>query len=227
MKKIDGAAAFNAAIGAPVVVAFFSASWSQPCDHMRDAIKVLSVKVPSVTFLEVDAEDVDDVSDKYGIESVPEFLFFKEGKEAAPKLVGADAAQLSASVRALGVQFVEDAVAPSEPKNHPESNLPMDLHNRLASLVKRDPIMIFMKGSPNEPRCKFSRRMMELLKEQNITTFGHFDILQDEDVRQGLKAFSHWPTFPQVYYNGKLVGGLDILLEMAGDDELRAALGFE
>ena len=66
--------------------------------------------------------------------------------------------------------------------------------------------MLFMKGTPAEPRCKFSRATCDLLEENGIK-YASFDILQDEEVRQGLKAFSNWPTYPQFYANGALVGG--------------------
>lgn len=64
-----------------------------------------------------------------------------------------------------------------------------------------------MKGSSDEPRCGFSKKMVVLLKEEGIN-FASFDILQDEEVRQGLKTFSNWPTYPQLYVNGDLVGKL-------------------
>ena len=74
--------------------------------------------------------------------------------------------------------------------------------------------MLFMKGSPQAPRCGFSRQMVELLAEVKAT-YGYFDVLTDETVRQGIKAYSNWPTFPQLYINGELVGGLDICKELA------------
>jgi Grx4 family monothiol glutaredoxin len=87
------------------------------------------------------------------------------------------------------------------------------LNDRLAALVRTAPIMLFMKGSPDAPRCGFSRSVVEILNSEDIP-FSHFDILQDEEVRAGLKTFSDWPTYPQIYHNGELVGGLDILKEM-------------
>jgi Grx4 family monothiol glutaredoxin len=77
--------------------------------------------------------------------------------------------------------------------------------------------MVFMKGTPDEPKCKFSRKAMEILKEQNIP-FGSFNILNDPDVRAGIKVYSNWPTFPQFYKNTELMGGLDIIKEMLEDD---------
>jgi len=86
------------------------------------------------------------------------------------------------------------------------------LHKRLEGLVKAAPVMLFMKGTPSAPQCGFSRQTVALLRERSIR-YGFFNILADDDVRQGLKEFSDWPTFPQLYANGELVGGLDIVRE--------------
>ena len=87
------------------------------------------------------------------------------------------------------------------------------LHNRLQSLITTSPIMLFIKGTPTSPRCGFSRQAVEILTSHNLQ-FGYFDILNDEDVRQGLKEYSDWPTYPQLYVRGELAGGLDIMKEM-------------
>ncbi|CAN0329604.1 unnamed protein product, partial [Hapterophycus canaliculatus] len=73
--------------------------------------------------------------------------------------------------------------------------------------------MVFMKGTPDAPRCGFSRTLVGLLREENIE-FESFDILEDNAVRQALKDLSNWPTYPQLYVQGELVGGLDIVKEM-------------
>jgi len=83
--------------------------------------------------------------------------------------------------------------------------------------------VLFMKGSPDEPRCGFSKKIVALLEEQKVQ-FAHFDILTDESVRQGLKVLNKWPTFPQVIIDGELVGGLDIVKEMADNGELQELL---
>jgi len=98
-----------------------------------------------------------------------------------------------------------------------------DLTARLTKLINASPIMLFMKGSPSAPRCGFSREIVSILQSLNVP-FGHFDILTDETVRQGLKTFSNWPTYPQLYVNGKLMGGLDVVKEMQTDGELASAL---
>ena len=82
-----------------------------------------------------------------------------------------------------------------------------------------------MKGNTQEPRCKFSRALMEIFKElPSEIKYNSFDILQDEDIRQGLKEFSNWPTYPQLYVKGELIGGLDIIKEMHASGELVSAM---
>lgn len=87
-----------------------------------------------------------------------------------------------------------------------------DLHTRLTSLVSAAPCMLFMKGTPSAPQCGFSRQLVSILREQGVR-YGFFNILADDEVRQGLKEFADWPTFPQLWLGGELVGGLDIVKE--------------
>jgi len=102
--------------------------------------------------------------------------------------------------------------APADPKEL--------LNKRLKGLIESSDVMLFIKGSPDAPRCGFSRKIIELLRGQGVKKMGHFDILGDNDVRQGLKEYSNWKTYPQLYIHGKLVGGLDIVKEMIEDEEL-------
>lgn len=99
-----------------------------------------------------------------------------------------------------------------------------ELTGRLKELTRRAAVMVFMKGEPDAPRCGFSRRIVGLLQEEGVA-FGSFDILQDPEVRAGMKVFSDWPTFPQVYANGTFVGGLDVVTELREAGELRGELG--
>ena len=80
-----------------------------------------------------------------------------------------------------------------------------------------------MKGTKQEPRCGFSRKVVSALADTGAD-FETFDILEDEEVRQGLKEYSDWPTYPQLYVKGELVGGCDIILEMAADGSLKETL---
>lgn len=101
---------------------------------------------------------------------------------------------------------------------------PSTIEERLRALINKAPVMLFMKGDPSTPRCGFSRSIVEILQTSNIQ-FESFDILSDEDVRASLKTYSDWPTYPQLYVNGSLVGGLDIVKEMAAGGNLLQQLG--
>lgn len=88
-----------------------------------------------------------------------------------------------------------------------------DLSTRLQELIEKQPVMVFIKGSPEEPRCGFSRQLVALLNDRHVK-YGYFDILSDDEVRQGMKVHVDWPTFPMLFYKGELLGGLDIVKEM-------------
>ena len=96
-------------------------------------------------------------------------------------------------------------------------------HARLKALINKAAATVFIKGSRDEPRCGFSRKVVSALADTGAD-FETFDILEDEEVRQGLKEYSDWPTYPQLYVKGELVGGCDIILEMAADGSLKETL---
>ncbi|XP_011867812.1 PREDICTED: glutaredoxin-related protein 5, mitochondrial-like [Vollenhovia emeryi] len=91
--------------------------------------------------------------------------------------------------------------------------------NEIGNLVKKSKVVVFMKGIPEEPRCGFSNAVVQILRMHGVTYDAH-DVLKDEELRQGIKDFSNWPTIPQVFINGDFVGGCDILLEMHKNGEL-------
>lgn len=97
------------------------------------------------------------------------------------------------------------------------------LKQRIETTINKDRIMLFMKGSPSMPQCGFSAAVVGVLKEEGVT-FGSFNILADGELREGLKAYSNWPTFPQLYVDGKLVGGCDIVRAMHAKGELAPVL---
>jgi Grx4 family monothiol glutaredoxin len=92
----------------------------------------------------------------------------------------------------------------------------------IESLVNQQPqFLIFIKGSPEQPKCKFTRRLLELFAPSGYR-FRHFDILKDERIRQWLKFYSKWPTFPQVFLGGEFIGGVDIVAELIEAGEFDA-----
>ncbi len=99
-----------------------------------------------------------------------------------------------------------------------------DVHARLASIVTGNDIVLFMKGTPLFPQCGFSSRAVAILNHLDVE-FHSVDVLQDSEIRQGIKAFSEWPTIPQLYVKGEFLGGSDIMMEMFEAGELTALLG--
>ncbi|MCG3200421.1 MAG: Glutaredoxin 4 [Gammaproteobacteria bacterium] len=96
----------------------------------------------------------------------------------------------------------------------------MDVMERIKQTIEGNRIVIFMKGTPQFPQCGFSMRASQALAACGVE-FAHVDVLADPDVRQNLPRFSNWPTFPQVFINGELVGGCDIVMEMYQSGELQ------
>jgi monothiol glutaredoxin len=94
-----------------------------------------------------------------------------------------------------------------------------DVQARLQQLVTSNDVVLFMKGSPLFPQCGFSSRAIAILNHLEVE-FESVDVLQDQAIRQGIKAFSDWPTIPQLYVNGEFVGGSDIMMEMYESGEL-------
>ena len=94
-----------------------------------------------------------------------------------------------------------------------------ELFQKLQEAIEKTPILLFMKGTPTSPECGFSARAVQILESYGVP-FKGIDVLADPQLRKGIKEFSNWPTIPQVYIGGELVGGSDILLEMHEQGEL-------
>jgi len=215
-----------------VAVINFWAPWAEPCKRMNQFIESdLSMKHPHVLFLQVEAEEQSDISESFDIESVPAFVILK-GHTLLERITGADQAKLTASVEKHGrivskpLSHTDHAPAkapPTLPSEEKQPETEEELNTRLRRLMDQGKVVLFMKGSPDAPRCGFSRKIVALLKDQKVE-FKHFDILTDESVRQGLKVLNDWPTFPQLIIDGELVGGLDIVQEMVNNGELQGVL---
>jgi monothiol glutaredoxin len=98
------------------------------------------------------------------------------------------------------------------------------LRDRIKNTVEGSNVVLFMKGTRNFPQCGFSAKVVGILKEEGVE-FRDVNILTDQDLRQGLKEYSNWPTFPQLYVSGKLVGGCDIVSTLHDSGELASVLG--
>ncbi|CZT08804.1 probable glutaredoxin [Rhynchosporium agropyri] len=206
----------------------------------------------STSWVALDAEDVPDISDSFDVTAVP-FLVLQRNNLVLETVSGSDAMKVRAAIEkhantpssrtSTGTAApVSPAIngtpaknlstyapTPQDPATAPESTSTEavedkeSLHKRLTSLVKAAPVMLFMKGTPSAPQCGFSRQLVALLRENSVK-YGFFNILADDEVRQGLKEFADWPTFPQLWVAGDLVGGLDIVKEeMSNDPEFLKA----
>ena len=96
----------------------------------------------------------------------------------------------------------------------------MDINKKIENLINENEVCLFMKGSPDSPQCGFSMAVSNVLKHLNIN-FKGVNVLEDENLRQGIKTFSDWPTIPQLYVKGEFIGGCDIIKEMFEKGELK------
>jgi len=100
-----------------------------------------------------------------------------------------------------------------------------DTQQRIDQVVKNHRVVLFMKGSAQFPMCGFSGRAVQLLNACGVSDLKTVNVLEDEEIRQGIKQYANWPTIPQLYVNGEFVGGSDIMTEMYQSGELQQVLG--
>ncbi|KAE9353552.1 Monothiol glutaredoxin-S17 [Phytophthora fragariae] len=224
---IQSAAQFDVATAreSTLSVAFFWAEFHEACrpnGQLDVVVRQLATLHPRIRFLKVAAEELPELSERFQIAVVPTFVV-SQGRAVLDKLEGANVAELAKRVDVLSKSVQAKSSSSSASEDAPK---PLDeaLQYRLKKLISASPVMLFMKGNPTEPKCGFSRQLVALLNDDKIQ-FGTFDILNDDEVRQGLKQFSDWPTYPQLYVNGALVGGLDIVKEMKADGSIVEQLG--
>ncbi|NP_001154169.1 glutaredoxin-related protein 5 [Oncorhynchus mykiss] len=94
------------------------------------------------------------------------------------------------------------------------------LQKDLGEMVKKDKVVVFIKGTPAQPMCGFSNAVVQILRMHGVNEYTAYNVLDDQDLRQGVKDFSNWPTIPQIFLNGEFVGGCDIFLQMHQDGDL-------
>ncbi|KAI5292215.1 monothiol glutaredoxin grx4, partial [Ascosphaera acerosa] len=234
LTEITSEAAFAAHVAAlpptTLLVLSFHAPWAAPCAQMRAVLAALAPTYAAATasFVAVDAEELPEISERYGVTAVP-FLVLVRGGQVVGSVSGSDVVKVRAEIERFagvgdaaattttttttaaattttattvapttgtaGTIGTITTAAPEATTDTPPSK--EELFARLAQLVKAAPVMLFMKGTPSAPQCGFSRQMVALLRDNQVR-YGFFNILADEDVRQGLKEFADWPTFPQL-----------------------------
>jgi monothiol glutaredoxin len=101
----------------------------------------------------------------------------------------------------------------------------MSAQDRIKQTVTGNPVVLFMKGTPQFPQCGFSANAVQMLQACGVKNLATVNVLEDPEVRQGIKEYANWPTIPQLYVNGEFVGGSDIMREMYQSGELHKLLG--
>jgi Grx4 family monothiol glutaredoxin len=216
-----------------LLVVSFHAPWAAPCAQMSTVLQTLASEYPvtsplSTSWVSLNAEELSDISETYDVTAVP-FLVLQRNDKVLETVSGSSAVKVRHAIEAHakksaaaapatnGTNGASAAAAAAVTTTSTEQPTPADpakakeeLFKRLGTLVKAAPVMLFMKGIPSAPQCGFSRQMVAILREHSVK-YGFFNILADDEVRQGLKEFADWPTFPQLWVDGELVGGLDIV----------------
>lgn len=100
----------------------------------------------------------------------------------------------------------------------------MDIADSIEQQVSTHPVVLYMKGTPQQPQCGFSANAIQILNACGVEDFFAVNVLSDPEIRQGIKDYSSWPTIPQLYVNGEFVGGSDIMTEMFQSGELKKLL---
>ncbi|KAL2234159.1 UNVERIFIED_CONTAM: Monothiol glutaredoxin-S15, mitochondrial [Sesamum indicum] len=152
------------------------------------------------------------------------------GKEKISISIVLSGARRIMAPRASGGILRFSTTVPNDPDTHEDFRPTSKIENSSVSLkeiveqdVKENPVMIYMKGVPDLPRCGFSALAVRVLKEYNVSLSAR-NILEDPELKTAVKSFSHWPTFPQIFINGEFVGGSDIILNMHQTGELKEKL---
>lgn len=209
----DFDALLKAATPQQLLVLLFWATWHEPSVQQITVVQHASKDYPNVQFVSIDAESVEGVVERYEqyVSSVPTYVFTRTNK-VIDSLEGAQPqkfVQLVQKHSAVSVHANNPAFPSQLTNGHTHATNANDPHlselpleQRLKALTTASPLMVFIKGTPEQPRCGFTKKLLALMRDNSIDKYGYFDILSDQTVRDGLKKISNWPTYPQVYING-------------------------
>lgn len=205
-----------------LLVLVFYAEWHAASVSLaNETLNALSVDYPLFRFAKCEAEqeEIEQIVGTHQVQDVPTTVFVKRDGSAVDKVEGADPAVISTKVKSLYTHLLQQQQLVQAP---PPTDQEV-LTGRLRSLTNAGPLMLFIKGTPSAPRCGFTKQLLQLLDSIPLK-YDYFDILSDNVVRENLKLYSNWPTYPQVYVNGELVGGLDVVKELHASGELLTML---
>lgn len=193
------------------------AEWCAACSAVNALLDQSPTSVPKIY---VDAEKLPDVAEAFEVEAVPTVLFFRSDSITANAgktdvVAGVSGAKLPE------IQFNLDSLFGMLPKSAFKN-----LDDYINTLVRRDRVMVLLTGTPTVPRCGFAEKLIGILRSIGLNSAGYkyYDILEDEEICQAIKKFGDWPTYPQLWVDGELVGGLDICADMHAKGQLAPLL---
>ena len=173
---------------------FFWAPWQDPAliSDLREALSAISEKYPNIAVRSVEAETSQSLTENFEITVVPSYVgIYGSVVEKVEGVNPPGLAKLASQLSSISPQLISSA-------GEAVQNVVVNINDKLKELINKASVMLFMKGVPDAPKCGFSKKICGILKE-NAIAFSSFDILTDEDVRSGLKVYSDWPTYPQLY----------------------------
>lgn len=200
-------------------VAHFSAGWCEPCKAVSELLgKEAKLYGDSIVFVEVDGEAHSDICEMEGVESVPYIAFWRTVSSGELQERVADVAGAKTDVIIQNLRSLYGEVSAASQRAAYDS-----LDGYLKYLTNRPGVVLFITGTPSRPRCGFTGRLCEMMYELNVN-FVYYDVMASDEVCEGLKRYANWPTYPQVYVDGELVGGLDVCKQLLEEGELRSTL---
>lgn len=218
MTAITSVAQFDAEVLAAkavgVVVSYWG-SWCEPSVEANAYFAKVAAEYEGVKFVTVDVDAAGDICEKNSIETVPFVAFYRPTASAQELAADVSGAKIGAYEQNLKSLYG----AAKDRRSAFES-----VDDYIKHLLSKDKVVIFITGTPSHPICGFTTKLVGLLAEKKVP-YTYVDIMTDDELCNRLKAYSNWPTYPQIYVDGALVGGLDIVLELVKEGEFDETFG--
>ena len=203
------------------VVVHYVADWCPPCKDVSEILSTIPTQYGGkISYVEIDVTKSEDICAASGVESVPFVAYYRHN----PKLEGGKKQQIVSTVNGAKLNSIVRNLRSLFGNGNDSRAAFATLDEYIASLINRDRIVTFITGTPSHPMCGFTGKLCRLLEEYKVE-YTYYDIMADDELCERLKTYSNWPTYPQLYVGGKLIGGLDIILELEKEGELKETLG--
>lgn len=190
------------------IVVLCCANWYEPCKVLKDNIMQEMVKIyKHLVFTWIDCDKFVELVEKYEVDTVPTVLVFHPHKQDVDKIINPSPDKLNAEIEKQN-EYYKSVLSTEKERVFQEIDM----------ILASAPMIAFIKGTPTEPKCKFTRRLLAHFNKYELT-FKSYNILEDERIRQWLKIYSNWPTYPQVYINKEFVGGIDVIDQLVEEGE--------